>query len=154
MLHPLLEKQKNIASEFGQLEALHELKQAGVALPEKYQAVLDRETQLQASMSKQPAHLKRLKGDKYSILISNLINLFVRDNKSNTYMLLYKWALPHKIKKFQTWWVICSWTWENSKEAAPEGDCPSWLSCWTTARTFRRSWNSLSGRKIKFIQSF
>jgi restriction endonuclease S subunit len=60
MLHPLLEKQKKIASEFCQLEALHELRQAGVALPEKYQQILDRKLQLQTSMSKQPQHLKRL----------------------------------------------------------------------------------------------
>jgi hypothetical protein len=60
MLHPLLENQKKISSEFRQLEALHELRQAGVALPEKYQKILDHELQLKTSMSKQPQHIKRL----------------------------------------------------------------------------------------------
>jgi len=63
MLHPLLEKQRKIATEVGYLQSLHELKQAGIILPEKYQSILDREQDLQNSMKKQPAHLKRLKSN-------------------------------------------------------------------------------------------
>jgi hypothetical protein len=81
MLHPLLENQKKISSEFRQLEALHELRQAGVALPEKYQQILDRELQLKTSMSKQPQHIKRLISKKFTRSLQKIKNA-IRSMKS------------------------------------------------------------------------
>lgn len=132
MLHPLLERQNNIASEFGHLQALHELRQAGVALPEKYQGILDRESELQTSMKKQPAHIKRLKCKKQILKLSkNPAIIKISQNPE------------------QLWCATCSWTLGNSRVAAPERDCPSCPSCWTTTRTFRPFWNFSSGRKLK-----